>query len=86
MPLYEFHCDACGKAFEELFRSMSERRRPACPKCGSRNVHKKFSTFALGGTERGPASPFGLRRGKQGAGAGGGCATCSSGSCATCGG
>jgi putative FmdB family regulatory protein len=73
MPLYEFQCDACGKGFEELFRSMTERRRPGCPTCGSRNVHKKFSTFATAGTERGKGA------------SGGGCATCTASSCATCG-
>jgi len=73
VPLYEFACDACGKAFEELFRSATERRRPTCPHCKSRNVHKLFSTFATAGGDP-----------SKGSGGGGGCATCASGSCATC--
>jgi putative FmdB family regulatory protein len=76
MPLYEFQCDACGNQFEELFRSMTERRRPKCPVCKSRRVHKRFSTFAMGGTSRSKGG---------GGGGGGGCATCSGGSCSTCG-
>lgn len=76
MPLYEFQCDACGKPFEELIRSMTERRRPKCPACKSRRVHKCFSTFAMGGTSRSKGG---------GGGGGGGCATCSGGSCSTCG-
>ena len=71
MPLYEFACDACGKGFEELFRSMTERRRPKCPHCKSGNVHKVFSTFAAAGGEASKGT------------AGGGCATCPAGSCAT---
>ena len=73
MPVYEFACDACGKGFEELFRSMTERRRMKCPHCQSRNVHKVFSTFATAGGEASKGS------------GGDGCATCTSGSCATCG-
>ena len=76
MPLYEFQCDACGKAFEELFRSMTERRRPVCPKCGSRNVHKKFTACATAGGDRS----------KGRGGSGGGCSTCRAPSCAPCGG
>ena len=73
MPLYEFACDACGKEFEELFRSVTERRRPKCPHCKSGNVHKVFSTFALAGGEASEG------------GGGSGCATCTASSCATCG-
>ena len=73
MPLYEFACDDCGRKFEELFRSMTERRRPHCPKCKSGNVHKLFSTFSPAGGDPG-----------KGRGGGDGCATCHSGSCATC--
>ena len=73
MPLYEFACDACGKEFEELFRSVTERRRPKCPHCKSGNVHKLFSTFTLADGEA-----------SEGSG-GGGCATCTASSCATCG-
>ncbi len=74
MPIYEFTCNACGADFEVLFRSMTERRRPTCTACDSRDIRKRFSTFAMGGVER------------RGGGAGGssGCATCAGGSCATC--
>ena len=73
MPLYEFACNACGKEFEELFRSMTERRTMRCPGCASRDVRKRFSTFATAGGDP-----------SKGRDAGGGCATCASGSCATC--
>ncbi len=76
MPLYEFACDHCGKKFEELFRSMTDRRRPRCPKCRSGNVHKCFSTFSAAGGSTG--------KGRGGGGGGGGCASCHGRSCATC--
>ena len=70
MPIYEFQCDDCGTDFEELYRTMSERRRPHCAKCGSGNVHKKLSRFATGGTSSGDDT--------------GGCGTCTRSSCAGC--
>ena len=38
MPIYEFQCRACGKEFEELFRSTGAVKPPACPKCRSRKT------------------------------------------------
>ena len=73
MPIYEFQCDACGAAFEELYRSASERRRPRCPECNSRQVHKRFSAFAVGGSSA-----------SGGATSGAGCGSCSRSSCAGC--
>ena len=71
MPIYEFQCDDCGTDFEELYRSIKERRRPHCAECGSKNVHKKFSTFATGGSSGDGDSA-------------GGCGTCTRSSCAGC--
>ena len=45
MPIYEFACSKCGRAFEELV-SLSKIDEVACPKCGSGQVKKKMSTFA----------------------------------------
>jgi putative FmdB family regulatory protein len=45
MPIYEFHCDACGADSEVLVRSSDWTGTP-CPKCGSSRLAKKFSTFA----------------------------------------
>ena len=73
MPLYEFQCDACGDQFEELVLSQTEKARPRCPHCGGRNVHKLFSTFAVGGGDRSRASSSPS-----------GCGNCTSGSCAGC--
>jgi putative FmdB family regulatory protein len=45
MPLYEFHCDKCGKDTELLVRSSKWEGTP-CPHCGSTRLQKKFSVFA----------------------------------------
>jgi putative FmdB family regulatory protein len=45
MPIYEFHCEKCGKDSEILIRS-SDWKSTKCPECGSPRLEKKFSTFA----------------------------------------
>ncbi len=56
MPIYEFHCEKCGKDSEILVRS-SDWSGTACPECGSKRLEKKFSTFAssVSGQESMPA-------------------------------
>lgn len=46
MPLYEFDCADCDRPFEELVRSADKVNEVSCPKCGSRTVRRKVSTFA----------------------------------------
>ena len=45
MPLYEYHCDACGRQFE-LIRKFSDPPLDKCPHCGS-TVRKLFSSPAI---------------------------------------
>ena len=40
MPLYDYHCPACGHTFETLLRAGST---PACPRCGSTALDKQVS-------------------------------------------
>lgn len=46
MPTYEYHCDACGKAFS-LVLTMDEHEHKTikCPKCGSRRIKQLVSSF-----------------------------------------
>jgi putative FmdB family regulatory protein len=44
MPLYEYRCDDCGRDFEALVRSPSDR--PTCPSCGAGSLTKQFSVPA----------------------------------------
>jgi putative FmdB family regulatory protein len=48
MPIYEFHCEKCGKDSEILVRS-SKWTGTKCPSCGSSKLEKKLSTFAAAG-------------------------------------
>jgi putative FmdB family regulatory protein len=72
MPIYEFHCEKCGKDSELLVRS-SDWKNSECPHCGSKKLAKKFSTFASAGG----ATPAG----KPGSKAGGGGHSCGGGMC-----
>lgn len=46
MPLYEYHCQACGHDFETLVRAGSI---PACPQCHSTTLGKIVSRIAPAG-------------------------------------
>ena len=46
VPIYEYGCQACGHAFEQLVRSMDESHKAPCPECGSRKVERQMSVFA----------------------------------------
>ena len=43
MPLFTYHCKGCGTNSEMLVRAGA---RPACPKCGSKDMEKQASRFA----------------------------------------
>ena len=46
MPIYEYHCNACGADFEKLvFGSCPV---VACEKCGSQKTEKLLSRFGMG--------------------------------------
>jgi len=49
MPLYDYRCRGCGGEFERLVR-LGEA--VACPSCGSSEVDRLLSTFALSTEER----------------------------------
>lgn len=44
MPLYEYRCPACDREFELLIRGSVV---PACPTCGSTEIEKILSMFAV---------------------------------------
>ena len=45
MPIYEYHCDACGADFEAIV-PFSEADTMKCEKCGSQRVQRMASAFA----------------------------------------
>lgn len=52
MPIYEYHCQKCGKDQSLLFLSRRDlQSRPRCRYCGSRRLSKLLSRFAYHQTE-----------------------------------
>jgi putative FmdB family regulatory protein len=73
MPIYEFHCDKCGKDSEVLVRS-SEWQGTLCPHCGSTRLNKKLSVFASAGAPGGRGGTAAAPAGCGGGGCGCACA------------
>ena len=46
MPIFEYICQDCDHQFESIVLG---RRKPACPKCESKKLKQKLSSFAVGG-------------------------------------
>ena len=68
MPIYEYKCKSCSEDFEKLVFGNQE---VSCPKCGSKDVKKKFSVFCATGTEKPLAGSSG-------------CTSCNKSTCSTC--
>ena len=49
MPLYEYRCEDCGRAFELLRRYSEADTDLKCPACESEDVTRQVSSFAAGG-------------------------------------
>lgn len=74
MALYEYYCHECGNRFDAL-RTMRDADSPIqCQKCNSNHTSRLISVF------------YAKSGGRIVAGdTGGGCASCSAGSCSSCG-
>ena len=73
MPIYEFHCDDCGKNFDKLCSIKDNLDDVTCKYCSGNNVKKRVSSFATTGNRNN------LQLGESS------CSSCSSGTCSTCG-
>jgi len=51
MPLFDFHCRACGHRFEALIRPQDEQP-PACPSCRGTDLERQLSSFAVSYKEK----------------------------------
>ena len=58
MPIYEYECNKCGKNFELILMSISQKAKPKCPKCQGTKARKLVSRvrYASGPAEEGLAS------------------------------
>ena len=59
MPIYEFYCESCNALFSFFSTTSSLPRHPDCPRCGSKELPKRPSSFAtLKHREDEEQSPF----------------------------
>ncbi len=45
MPIFEYKCAKCKQEFERIV--FSDQAEVVCPKCGSREIERLLSTFAV---------------------------------------
>jgi putative FmdB family regulatory protein len=62
--LYEYQCEHCRTRFERL--SFDRDAEVACRECGSRDVTRLLSTFAVVGEKAKPGPPAGACAGCEG--------------------
>ncbi len=51
MPVHDFTCAACGHQFDKLFRSIGDKPKAECPKCGSVKTERALSLVHAGKSE-----------------------------------
>ncbi|MFH1277682.1 MAG: zinc ribbon domain-containing protein [Candidatus Eisenbacteria bacterium] len=56
MPIYEYRCRKCDRAFSELIYG---EEKPTCPECGGHSAEKQFSSFGVGSGGGGSSLPCG---------------------------
>jgi putative FmdB family regulatory protein len=47
MPIYEYRCHGCRRRVSVFFRSFNSTGAPVCPHCGSTDLTKLVSRFAV---------------------------------------
>lgn len=47
MPIYEYRCNGCQRRISLFSRGFTGSQSATCPQCGSQDLHRLFSTFAL---------------------------------------
>ncbi len=61
MPIYEFFCSECNTLFNFFSAVVDTTTRPACPRCGQRELERRparFATLKHGGSEDEDLDPF----------------------------
>ena len=50
MPIYEYRCQQCGEVSSFFVRSINSPFTANCQSCGSEEMERRMSTFAMGKT------------------------------------
>jgi putative FmdB family regulatory protein len=51
MPIYEYRCSECRRRFSALVGVVAGAAAPRCPRCGSEQITKLISRFAVARSE-----------------------------------
>jgi len=51
VPIYEYHCQGCSRKVSIFVRRIGADEGVTCPRCGSPNLERLFSRFALARSE-----------------------------------
>ncbi|HWR35706.1 MAG TPA: zinc ribbon domain-containing protein [Clostridia bacterium] len=65
MPIFEYICKDCGKAFEAVVLGS---RAAACPSCKGTNLEQQLSRFAVSAPSSSATAPCGAPSGSCGGG------------------
>ena len=49
MPIYEFYCDECNTIFSFFSKTINTDKIPHCPKCKTKPLERRMSSFAFTG-------------------------------------
>lgn len=49
MPVYEYHCDACGACFDALVEDKDKDQPVECPVCHSLDTQQELSLYSTYG-------------------------------------
>jgi putative FmdB family regulatory protein len=56
VPIYEYRCEKCGRKTSQFFQSIAAASQTTlelkCPRCGSPDLRRLFSRFAVGRSSR----------------------------------
>ena len=47
MPLYEYECKTCGEVHPDIFSSVADRDKQACPSCGSCSMKRNIPQMSF---------------------------------------
>ena len=61
MPIYEYHCDACGRITSQLVFTVTPENAPACNACASPQTRRVMSRFAYHRSEASRLAAFDTR-------------------------
>ena len=58
MPIYEYHCNDCGRDFSHLLLNLKDAKEVSCKFCNSKDLKRLLSSFRVHQTEESRTAGF----------------------------